>query len=110
MSFLEKIRKKPKKTKKIILFSVLIFVLLLLIIGFFLNLKYSFSRINFTNPFEINFSQDYKREIEEKFLKLKEDINKMKKSLPTESPAQTSTEAPTQNSFSTENLKESPSK
>lgn len=49
MSFLKKIKEKPEKEKKKILFTSIIIVAIFLVLLWFLNIKYNISRINFGN-------------------------------------------------------------
>lgn len=81
MSFLEKIRKKPEKTRKRILFFFTIITIIFLIIGFFLSVKYNLSRINFSNFPRPSFERDYLREIKEKLEKEKENLKGAKEKI-----------------------------
>ena len=47
MSFLKKIKEKPEKEKKKILFTSIIVVAIFLVLLWFLTIKYNISRINF---------------------------------------------------------------
>jgi len=74
MSFLENLRKKPRRQKQLILIGTLIFTAILLLFGFFLSLKYSFSKIDFSNIPKPGFIKNYLREMKEEIKKSKEDL------------------------------------
>lgn len=81
MSFLEKIRKKPEKTKKKILLISTIITIILLIIGFYFSLKYNLSNIDFSNIPRPNFERDYFKEMRKKLEGEKKNLKELEEKI-----------------------------
>lgn len=69
MSFIEKLRKKPEKTKRKILWGTVLLTGFILIILWFLHLKYNFSNFNLSNFKGPDINKESFREVQEKINK-----------------------------------------
>lgn len=76
MSFLEKLRQKPEKTKKRILYIIVFSSGIFLIIFWVLNMKYNFARIDFSNFPRPDINKDDFINSKEKIDDFEEQINK----------------------------------
>ena len=65
MSFLEKLRKKPERTKKKILWFIVFFAGFILVILWILQLKYNLPAIDFSNFPKPNINQEDFKESQE---------------------------------------------
>lgn len=79
MSFLDQIKKKPEKERKRILWISVFFVAFILIIFLFLNLKYSLSKINFSDFKGPQINTEELKKAKEEIKKLREDLGSFKK-------------------------------
>ena len=82
MSWLKDLREKPESSKKKILWVSVFFVAAILVLALFFQLKYDFSRINFSDFSGPNINkEDFREEFNDTMNRLKKQSNETKEEM-----------------------------